>query len=157
MNRATLFFTLAFLSFSLIGCQAKQATIGSSGTNSDISQSIADCTARISLHMMQSPAFTEAESAPSIVIGKITNTTGNDALPIHVAENAMIKVVRESAKANILPYGTGEFDYTTHVAIHDTTARNGTKKQYPDYTIRVQLLNYYGEVVGQWSAKTSSF
>jgi len=166
MKRVTLFFTFIILSFSLIGCQAKQSTTLSSSVagnediqkyDSSVEQRLADCTAKITTHMLQSPAFINEQSKPEIIFGRITNTTGDDGFPIHIAADALENVVIESQKTTIVPYGTFEFDYTTHVAIYNAQEQDGSQKKDSSYTIRVQLLNYYGELIGQWSAKTSSF
>jgi len=160
MNRITLLFTFLMLCVSLVGCKAKQPSADVSvyyqKQNADVNQSMADCTARITMHMMESPAFTQG-GMPKIILGRVTNTTGDDALPIHIAENAMKQVVIKSKKAQILPHEAPEFDYITHVAIHYEENQDGSQRQNSSYTIRVQLLNYYGELIGQWSAKTSSF
>lgn len=113
-----------------------------------------ECTAEIIKHMLRSPIFAKHNSS-ALVIGKVTNKTGDDTLPIGQIERVLQSAVSQADFIKIvhtnLDRSASKFDYTTNVLVQNSDESN--KKG--SYTIRVQLLNFYGELVGQWSAQTS--
>lgn len=156
MNRITLFFTFFLLLFSLVACQPKQPVAVSSSMQAE-KLDVLESTAVITKSMMQTSIFAGTQVMPKIVIGKITNSTGDDKLSIHKVEDIMKAEVVKSRKAKILPYEAFEFDYTTHAVIDYVKNQNNSQTETREYSIRLQLLNYYGELVGEWSAEAANF
>lgn len=113
-----------------------------------------ECTQVIVQHMLRSPIF--ANHTPSaIILGKVTNNTGDDSLPIAQIERVLQSTVSKADFIKIvhanLEKSVNKYDYTTNVLVQ----KSDDKSKHDSYTIRVQLLNFYGELIGQWSAQTS--
>ena len=168
MKRFILLMACVALLLPLGACQTKQDSVQANPSSrvqkkqqSEMKQVLEECTTRIAVQMLKSPAFTRSKETPQVLIGKITNTTGDDTLDIHIFERSMNNVLAKSKEIKLLSHDSPVFDYITHVAIHyednKNTASQNSQKFGKDYIVRVQLLNYYGVLIGQWSAKTSAF